>query len=103
MFRPSSMMSVPQREQATLHGSSCPGRRDAELYQRKPSVPFSKATSDLWKMAAHWKGAPCIVWQSLQWQNLDARGLSRLSLYVMFPQWQTPRSLRSNPRWPGGW
>ena len=32
------------------------------------------------------KNLPCKLWQSVQWQYLDARGFSRLNQYLMRPQ-----------------
>jgi len=44
--------------------------------------------SSLWKMAAHWKGAACCVWQVVQWHSLLSSGYSLLNWYFTLPQWQ---------------
>ena len=49
-----------------------------------------KLMSVLWKMAAHWKGAPCSRWQVVQWQYLAASGSFRDSWYRVLPQWHLP-------------
>jgi hypothetical protein len=38
---------------------------------------------------------PCIRWQVVQWQYLEASGFSRLSSYCTAPQWHLPFHLGS--------
>jgi len=56
-----------------------------------------KLMSDFWKMAAHWKGAPWMVWQVVQWQNFALRGFSREISYLTLPQWHPPSYNALNP------
>lgn len=60
MFLPSSMMGVLQYAQDTLQGSLWTQVFSEDSYQPRSWTPSVKFMSSLWKMAAHWKGAPAL-------------------------------------------
>lgn len=58
MFLPSSMIGVRQYAQLTLQGSLWTQVFSELSYQPRSWWPWVKLMSSLWKMAAHWNGAP---------------------------------------------
>lgn len=58
IFLPSSMIGDLQYPQVTLHGSLCLVVFSELSYHTRSWWPLVKLMSSLWKMAAHWKGAP---------------------------------------------
>lgn len=58
MFLPSSMMGVLQYAQLTLHGSLWTQVFSELSYHPRSWWPWVKLMSSLWKIAAHWNGAP---------------------------------------------
>ena len=69
MFLPSSMMGDRQYAQLTLQGSLCLVVFSELSYQPRSWWPCVKLMSSLWKMAAHWKGAPNSEVQTLASQG----------------------------------
>ena len=58
LVRPSSMIGERQYEQVILQGSLCLVVFSPLSYHTRSWWPLVKLMSSLWKMAAHWNGAP---------------------------------------------
>ena len=96
ILRPSSAMGVPHLLQRTLQGRMRSGRFCSLLKKTRFSKPAVNLTWCLWKIAAHCIGAPCNLWQVVQWQILASTGSGRTS-YRTTPQKHEAWYLTTNP------